>query len=46
MTIYQFTIKRDGFNESVQIYAESITNALAEILARIDQADILKVERV
>ena len=46
MTIYQFTIKRAGFNESQQVYAESITNALAQILATTDQADILKIEKV
>lgn len=46
MTIYQFTIKRAGFNESKQVYAESITNALAQILATTDQADILKIEKV
>lgn len=46
MTIYQFTIKRDGFRESLQIYAKSMESALREILIHIKDSDILQIERV
>jgi hypothetical protein len=45
-SIYQFTIKRDGFNESVQIYAYDIQSATREVMATTDKNDILKAERV
>ena len=45
-SIYEFTIKRDGFNESVQIYAESMDSAVREILKTTDGKIILKVEKV
>lgn len=45
-SIYQFTIKRDGFNESVQVYAYDIESAMREVMATTDKNDILKAERV
>lgn len=43
MTIYQFIIKREDFHESVQVYANTISEALSTVLKTEKDSDILRI---